>query len=258
MKIERVRALGLVGMLGVVGVAGGCGILNGLTDGDVRSPFAVARSTGEGEGEGEGEDEPGALTTTPVPTATVSYQQLTTVNRDVSFGLALPEGYADNRFAVVVVAEDATCLPNDLAQALFDSGMALVSAAALTAEELTEVFEALERDINLDDNQTFALTAGDTSANTAAATRVGDEASAGLLMLSPGPLPPEQAQSRSANTTVFATAGDALSKAMAADNEWDIVDVGVGARANCGLLDRSAGERGEVSDIVEDLLLARP
>jgi hypothetical protein len=258
MKAELTRR-GLAACV-VVGVgSGGCGLLNGQSNGTIESPFQQGEGEGEGEasegeGEGEGEDD-NRLTTTPVATPTLSYQPLRTVN-GASFELALPEGYASTRYAVIVVSAANPCLRQQLAGSLFDQDMAIVQvpAVSLTSSQLDDVFDSLEHDIGLDDRQTFAITAGEASRLLEDA-RVGNRVSPGLLLLSPAALPLLDPDKRTAATTIFADNLDVTVNAMQEANNWPVerVDGGVG----CGLLDNPLVDGGNVSDRVRALLLAR-
>ena len=257
MKAELTRR-GLAACV-VVGVgSGGCGLLNGQSKGAIESPFQQGEGEGEGEGsEGEGEGEDGRLTTTPVPTQTLSYQPLTTIN-GASFELALPQDYASTRYAVIVVSAANPCLRQELAGSLFDQGMAVVQvpAVSLTTEQLDDVFNSLEHDIGLDDQQTFAITAGEAS-RLLEDSRVGNGVSPGLLLLSPAALPLLDPEKRTSATTIFADKDDVTVNAMQVANSWPVERVN-GGGVGCGLLDNTLVSGAAVSDRIRALLLARP
>ena len=261
MKVER-AALAVV----VVAGLGGCGALNGWTNGDIQSPFQDDTKTGEGEGEdpgegegenpgeGEGEDEPNQLTTTPQATPSLAYQPLTTVD-GVSFTLALPTAFAETKYAVVVVSASPTCFPEALALTLFNAGMAIVQVSSgVSSGELTEVFDALEHDIQLDDSQTFAVTAGDAN-RLLPGTRVGNADAPGLVLLSPALLPPLNKDDYPEQTSVFGGPLEGPARAMAEDNGWAFTSVD-GGDIGCGLLTAQSGAT-PVVDLVSTFLLRR-
>jgi hypothetical protein len=240
--VERLAVVVVVFVFVVVASAG-CGILNGLSTGDIQSPFQQDPAEGEGEDAGEVE--------------AVAFEERTTP-AGVPFKVAIPEGYGETRFAVIFVAAVEPCLPDPLTSSLYDDDMAIVHVpvAGLTAARLTDVFDTLERDIALDDSQTFAVVAGAAS-RLLDGTRVGNEASPGLMLLSPV-LPAPDPELRSSNTTIFATVTDTAATTIAATTGWSVVRVR-GVADGCAMLTQTTVGDDEIAgEQLRDLLLARP
>jgi hypothetical protein len=235
MKVEL--RLGFVAS--VVAASAGCGALNGWSEGAIESPFQ------QGEGEGEGE--------------AVVYEQHTTDASGVPFKVAVPDGFGDSRYAVIFVAAADPCLREALTSSLYAGNMAIVHvpAANLTAEGLNEVFGSLESDFAFDDSKTFAVVAGATS-RLIEDTRVGDETSPGLMLLSPVGLPPLlDPNDRSDATTIFAHTSDVSVDAMARTNSWPVIRVD-GTDDGCAMLTNTNAGSGQIAgEQLRDMLLER-